>query len=340
MVKINTLNISPPLINSSCAWASDLEQLTALYESSFTGAVTTRTATLEGFQENPSHTVAFTKSAVSSINSYGYSPHRLAQYLSWVKELLKPSPGAQPKKPFILSITSYDPAKLRTMVQDIQDLRAELGDSTAQSSSIAIELNTSCPNIPSSPPTGYVFPSLIPLLTVLKEEHAKDSSLTIGLKLPPFVYRDQFLAVIDGIKTLCLPGDSDSASSNANCPFAFFTCTNTLGNSLLFDEQSTRPASSGEEASPFAVPTGLGGVAGDALHALALGNVYTFAQLLREPANAVLQGISIIGVGGVTSKAAADRMRRAGAVVVGCATLLGKEGVRAFEIIGGEEGQK
>ncbi|GLB36571.1 putative TRAPP complex subunit trs31 [Lyophyllum shimeji] len=341
MVKINTLNISPPLINSSCAWASDLEQLTELYNCPYTGAVTTRTATLDGFQEGPSHTVAFSQKSVSSINSYGYSPHPLAQYLKWVKELLqKPSPPEHPRKPFIISITSSDPEKLRTMVQNIQVLRGELNDSTTPHTSIAIELNTSCPNIPKAPPTGYAFPSLIPLLTVLQEECAKDPSLTIGLKLPPFVYRDQFLAVIDGIKGLCPP----STGEGKRCPFAFFTCTNTLGNSLLFADQATAgtqpgPGESAAPAHSFAVPTGLGGLAGEALHALALGNVYTFAQLLREPANAALAGIAIIGVGGVTSKAAADRMRRAGAAVVGCATLLGKEGVRAFEIVGGEQGR-
>ncbi|KAG6852519.1 hypothetical protein C0991_011266 [Blastosporella zonata] len=328
MVEINTLKISPALINSSCAWASDLEQLTELYDSPYTGAVTTRTATLNGFQEGPTHTVAFAKSDVTSINSYGYSPHPLSSYLAWMKGLLKPA--VCPKKPFIISITSSDPETLRTMVQDIQHLRAELINTPAQSF-IAIELNTSCPNIPNSPPTGYRFPSLLPLLAVLKDEYIKDPTLTIGLKLPPFVHRGQFDAVIDVVKGLCLSGDI--AATASPCPFAFFTCTNTLGNSLLFSEQSTQSA----EGTPFAVPTALGGLAGDALHALALGNVYTFCQLLREPDNSDLRGISIIGVGGVTSKAAAERMRQAGATVVGCATLLGKEGVKAFEMLRRQE---
>ncbi|KAG6887868.1 hypothetical protein C0992_010435 [Termitomyces sp. T32_za158] len=333
MVKIHTLNITPALINSSCAWASDLEQLTELYSSSFTGAVTTRTATLEGFQEGPTHTVAFVNSDsnVTSINSYGYSPHPLSVYLAWVKELLLKSENG-PKKPFIISVTSSDPAKLRRMVQDIQHLRMEFVN-TAQSF-IGIELNTSCPNIPDSPPTGYAFSSLFPLLTVLKEEYAKDPTLTIGLKLPPFVYHDQFNAVIKGIKDLCL--SDDISGTVPACPIAFFTCTNTLGNSLLFTEQSTRPPMEGEKISPFAVPTGLGGLAGDALHALALGNVYTFSKILDEMGNPSLKRIAIIGVGGVTSTAAAERMRKAGAAVVGCATLLGKEGMKAFEIIAGE----
>lgn len=57
MVKINSIDISPPLINSSCAWSSDLKQLQELYDSPYTGAVTTRTATNDGFKEDESHTV-------------------------------------------------------------------------------------------------------------------------------------------------------------------------------------------------------------------------------------------------------------------------------------------
>ncbi|KAG6814428.1 hypothetical protein H0H92_007431 [Tricholoma furcatifolium] len=305
-----------PPIERHISVPRDMSQLSC---SSFTAGIVEAVMDGLGF-------VAFAKSDITSINSYGYSPHPLSSYLGWVKELLSKSEGG-PKKPFIISITSSDPDQLRTMVQDIQRLRAELANAH---SFIAIELNTSCPNIPNAPPTGYDFPSLIPLLTILKEEYAKDPTSTIGLKLPPFVHRGQFTSVIDGIKSLCL---SDSGSVPA-CPFAFFTCTNTLGNSLLFGEQSTRRPAPSMPSTPFAVPTGLGGLAGDALHALALGNVYTFSQLLCEPQNSSLGGVAVIGVGGVTSPAAAERMRQAGATVVGCATLLGKEGVKAFEIIG------
>ena len=57
MVKVHTIDISPPLLNSSCAWASDFAQLRELYDCPFTGAVTTRTATLDGFEEDERHTV-------------------------------------------------------------------------------------------------------------------------------------------------------------------------------------------------------------------------------------------------------------------------------------------
>ncbi len=60
MVHINSIDITPPLLNASCAWSSDLAQLKALYDSSYTGAITTRTATLNGYKENESHTVGYT----------------------------------------------------------------------------------------------------------------------------------------------------------------------------------------------------------------------------------------------------------------------------------------
>jgi dihydroorotate dehydrogenase (fumarate) len=57
MVALNSIDISPPLLNSSCAWSSDLCQLGDLYTSIYTGAITTRTATVDGFQEDDNHTV-------------------------------------------------------------------------------------------------------------------------------------------------------------------------------------------------------------------------------------------------------------------------------------------
>lgn len=57
MVSINTTYIEPPIINTSCVWASEPAQLEELYNSPCVGAVTTRTATLDGFAEDSSHAV-------------------------------------------------------------------------------------------------------------------------------------------------------------------------------------------------------------------------------------------------------------------------------------------
>lgn len=53
-----------------------------------------------------------------------------------------------------------------------------------------------------------------------------------------------------------------------------------------------------------------------------------FAKLLL--ANPSTADIKILGVGGVTSPAAAKRMFKVGATAVECATALGKEGVGIF----------
>ena len=50
---IRGLRFDIPLLNSSCPWASDIDDLKSLYASSFTGGVTTRTATLKGFPDDP-----------------------------------------------------------------------------------------------------------------------------------------------------------------------------------------------------------------------------------------------------------------------------------------------
>ncbi|KAF4623909.1 hypothetical protein D9613_002019 [Agrocybe pediades] len=328
MVTVNTIQVDPALINSSCAWSSSLQQLLELYESPYTGAITTRTATQDGFPENDIHTVVFHAGMTTTLNSYGYSPHPLSQYLVWVEDILKTHPSN--KKPVIISITASEPLTLALMIQAVQDLRKRLRDDVNSTSQIAVELNTSCPNIPKAAPSGYLIKSLKPLIQSLADAHAADPTLTIGLKLPPYVYKDQFTEVVEVLQSLDVEART---SGSGRCPISFLTCTNTLGNSLLFAEETTSSATDG-----FALPTDTGGLAGQSLHPLALGNVYTFKELLTSSADDYpgLKGVKIIGVGGVTDKAALRRMQNAGADVVGCATLFGKEGVQAFEMLSRE----
>ncbi|KAF9074509.1 hypothetical protein BDP27DRAFT_1317228 [Rhodocollybia butyracea] len=245
---------------------------------------------MNGYNETAACGVVFTTSSISSLNSYGYSPHPLSSYIGWIKEILSKSGLV---KPFIISITASTSDELTPMISFIQELRSTPNIAPL----VAIELNTSCPNVPMVSPSGYIPSSIHPLLTALSDAHKQDKSLTIGLKLPPYTYRAQFEAIIETLREFDLG------------TFAFLTCTNTLGNSLLFSDQVEET----REEPAF------GGLAGDALHALALGNVHTFHELLQGE-------IAIIGVGGFVCA-------KAGAAVVGAATILGKEGVRAFELL-------
>lgn len=213
----------------------------------------------------------------------------------------------------------------------IQELRTRIGDGAGVGSRIAVELNTSCPNIKDTTPPAYEPASLYPLLDAMAMHYWLDPTLTLGLKLPPYMFAKQFAEMSGALASLSRA--RDAASYN---PIAFLTCTNTVGSSLFFSEQIISPDPAASQASPYALPTILGGLAGDAIHALALGNVHTFATLLAAHDDAALRRIAIVGVGGVTSPAAVARMHKAGASVVGCATLFGREGVAAFEMLSRE----
>lgn len=71
MSAFQRLTIAPPLLNTACPWASNLDDLRALYKCPNTGAVTTRTATLNGFPDDPKlHQVSL------NIASLEYSANR------------------------------------------------------------------------------------------------------------------------------------------------------------------------------------------------------------------------------------------------------------------------
>lgn len=215
------------------------------------------------------------------------------------------------------------------MLFKIQELRNCLRTSQALESLcdlsklVAVELNTSCPNIQDTSPPSYDFPSLRPLLDVLASAFDADQTLTVGLKLPPYVHQAQFEQVV------CVLSSYTRNSLSAN-PFSYIACTNTLGSSLIFAHECATDVHP-PPRNLFALPTPLGGLGGDLLHPLALGNVYTFAQLIYNHPDPAFKKIAIIGVGGVTSFAAAQRMRDAGATVVACATFLGQYGIQAFK---------
>jgi dihydroorotate dehydrogenase (fumarate) len=257
--------------------------------------------------------------------------------LEWIESILTSHHSG---KPVIISIASSDPTNLREMLGTIQVLRDKLHDHQAPSGGcrIAVEFNLSCPNIANSAPLGYIHENLSPFVVVMRDAITNDPTLTIGCKMPPYLYQAQF---IDFLQMLCsLVVDLDGEK---RCPISFLTSTNTLGNSLLFSSQATSATNHtvslpSSDLVQYALPTPLGGLAGENIHALSLGNVFTFKRLIgsRTYVEKGLGDLKIIGVGGVTSKAAVERMRKAGADAVACATLFGREGIRAFEILGKE----
>lgn len=321
------LNITPALLNTPCPWCSELENLRELYACQYTGAVTTRTSMLEPYphdwaknqyvlfdstaQKTASvNTQDATPEKTASLNTIGLSPNNLAKTISWVKtisdELTQPS-----NKPFIISVFG-SPEEVGECYEQIVALQADV------KMPLAMEVNISCPNIPGKVSPAYAAEELKPYLNALQATLKKlkqADALPIGIKIPPFTYQNQYDELIKGLL--------QAVENGENLPIAFITSTNTLGSSLVMADNKAVLNSE--------VGTGIGGMAGTAIHALSLGNVYTLRQMLdQEPK---LKGLQIIGVGGVNDRAGFDRMKAIGADFVGLATALGVKGIKVFEEI-------
>lgn len=113
--------INPPVLNSANPWATTLSDLEALFECPYTGAVTTRTSLLHGFDHDDNvHQYTFfnannhavtrpevqektgnpTSPPDASLNTLGYSPVPLATYLAVIAEIVFSStaPTARPNR--------------------------------------------------------------------------------------------------------------------------------------------------------------------------------------------------------------------------------------------------
>ncbi|KAK4508034.1 hypothetical protein PRZ48_001771 [Zasmidium cellare] len=323
--------IDPPLLNSACPWATTKEDLQALFDCRSTGAVTIRTSLIDGFDHNSSvHQYAFfdainhapqpaksehatPTSNGGSLNTLGYSPIPLAEYLSILKKVVQDSSlpdQVRPSKPFIVSVTGSAEA-VAECYRKIQETQAHL------SNPLCMEINLSCPNIPDKPPPAYSSFALAEYLQALVgvDIPADHRRVAVGIKTPPYTYHDQYQALIDALLS----------GSNPDGPVDFITATNTLGSCLVLKNGDGTPALNSASGA------GIGGMAGAPLHPLALGNVRTIRSMLDQHER--LKSIDIIGVGGVCDKASFERMRSVGAAVMGVGTALGREGVEVFEKI-------
>lgn len=327
------LTINPPLVNSSNPWATNLEDLTVLYECPHTGAVTTRTSLLTGFGHNPAkHQFTLFDATTqksqqdrtklsghenASLNTLGYSPLALESYLGFIKTIAA-SPAARQDKGFIISVTGSP--------EDVADCyRAISETATLVPFPLAMEVNLSCPNIQGKPPPAYDGSALLEYLNAIQGAltHPHGPRIPCGLKTPPYTHSTEYAELFKALEA--------SSSDASPCPVSFITATNTLGSCLLLANAEATAGS----VLPALPEAGIGGMAGAPLHPLSLGNVRTIRRMLDER-NEMLGHIQIIGIGGVLDAAGLRRMRAVGADVVGVGTGLGIKGVGIFsEVLAG-----
>jgi dihydroorotate dehydrogenase (fumarate) len=196
-------------------------------------------------------------------------------------------------KPVIISLSGLSLAENLAMIKQVQ----------AQNIASLIELNLSCPNIPNKPMVGYD-PEQV--RNTLQQVRAIGGNIPLGVKLPP--YTD--LPIFDQIAELLVEFE-----------VSYITCCNTLGNCLVINPDT--------ETVLIKPKNGLGGLAGNFVKPLALGNVWNFYQRLQGK-------VQIVGVGGIRTGTDAFEFLLAGADAVQIGTTWAQEGIRAFERITNE----
>jgi len=194
-------------------------------------------------------------------------------------------------KPIIASVAGFSIEDYHQLVRAFQDSEVDL-----------IEVNLSCPSIKGKSIIGYDFGQIEELLKKISDLGEKP----IGVKLPPYYDLSHHVQIAELIKEYDI---------------SFITCINSIGNTLVIDPE--------KEAPVIKPRKGFGGLGGQYIKPIALGNVRAFYELLEGKA-------SIMGVGGIKSGIDAFEFLLAGADAVQVATTFEKEGASCFERINKE----
>jgi len=190
-------------------------------------------------------------------------------------------------KKLILSVAGFN-------VEDYRQLAAL----AEQYGPDVIELNLGCPNIAGKAIASFDREYIQQILDATSEE----TNLPLTVKLSPYSNPLELNAVAELI--------ADSGVVDG------VVTSNTFPNSLTFNEDGT----------PVLAMTQGGGLSGEAIRPLALGQVAAFRRQLPEH-------IAVIGAGGIETKEHVALFKRAGANAVQAATLVVRDGHAAIDRI-------
>ena len=288
MAKIGNLNLTTLVFNASGVHCTTASELLDLQNNKELGAVISKTCTLEPRIGNPEPRLW--SDGTNSLNSTGLANLGIDFYISQVIV----------GKPYIVSIAGIGgDDEYLALLDKIYNCENVNG----------VEINVSCPNIIGKPQLGYDFDRLNNLLSRISQHlitctgtgtgtgtgtstcTGTDTGKTIGLKLPPYMDANHFETVAKII--------------NQNEWIHFITCCNSIANCYI--EENGKPV--------IAPNDSLGGLGGEAIRPLAMGNVKIFRKLLNPR-------VSIIGCGGVSEWLHVEQYIKLGASAVQIGTHL------------------
>lgn len=281
------------LYNASGVMCTSKDQLESVLSNNYTGAVVTKSCTLNYRKGNPEpryHDSGDTiLSSNWSINSMGIPNNGIDYYLNYHRD------NHNSIKPYIVSVSGMSVNENMEIIKKIDSTMPKVD---------AIELNLSCPNIPNKPQLSYDFEGMDEALRKLISDR-DNTQIPIGLKLSPYFDVSHFNSAAEVLEPYCNH-------------LSFLTCSNSIGNGLLINPDT--------ETTLIHPKNGLGGCGGDFMKPVALSNVYTFNRLLGDK-------IDIIGCGGVNHGDDVFNLVLAGAKAVQIGTLIARLGVNHFEVL-------
>ncbi|MEJ7660506.1 MAG: hypothetical protein WKG07_13285 [Hymenobacter sp.] len=192
-------------------------------------------------------------------------------------------------KPVIGSVSGFSVEDNLAMIKAYDQAGADI-----------IEVNVACPNTETEV-VGYDFEQFTKVLPAYRRSTAKP----LAVKLPPYTTNGQFDKAVAAIKIAGID---------------MVVSINTIGQTTEVDVETGQTV--------LAATNGFGGMSGEAVMPIALGNVRHLAARLGPD-------FPIIGIGGVTSGKDAFKHLLCGAHAVGVATEYMKHGPEVFGRISG-----
>ena len=241
--KIGNINLNTCLFNASGVYCKTKEELSNLNKSNSTGAILTKSCTLE-LRLGNEHPIYWDDGKENSINSSGLPNMGYKYYIENDDINLY-------NKPYFVSVSGM-----------CEDDNLKIISETINNKNISgIELNLSCPNIEGKPQIGYDFKAMETLISkvdliINKMDFVQRNNFNFGVKLPPYFDISHFNLVANII---------NNSSINT------ITCVNSLGNGLIIDPIS--------ETVVIKPKGGHGVIGGASIKSIALSNVRQFSLL-------------------------------------------------------------
>ncbi len=273
-VRLAGLRLVSPAVLTSGVLGNSAALLTRAARSG-AGAVTTKTLTRRPREGNPNPVVV--RLDVGLLNSMGLPNPGIEPFMGEIRRYKSLNLGS----PLIVSIWSEDPSEAAEMASMAQEAGAD-----------ALEVNVSCPNVPSRRISSEFAEGAV---RELVGSVSGATRLPVFVKLPPLHW---------GLPRLAVAAVEAGAE--------VLVATNTL-RGMTIDVYARRPILS----------SGIGGLSGPALKPVALRAVY---ELYEEFGGSV----QIVGVGGVGGWRDAVEYLLAGASCVGIGTAILSRGLGVF----------